>query len=45
MVNLNTEFFVDTNLSVSNANSGLTTTNYLQPNSFKMTINRKNFPN
>ena len=45
MVNLNPTFFAYTALSTSNASSSLTTTNYLQPNSFKMTINRKNFPN
>lgn len=31
--------------SSTSGSSALTTTNFLQPNSFKLTINRKNFPN
>jgi hypothetical protein len=36
---------VDVDLTLANSHSALTNTNFLQPNSFKLTINRKNFPN
>jgi hypothetical protein len=43
MVTLTPSVAVD--LSLTNSSSALTTTNFLQPNAFKLTINRKNFPN
>tara|TARA_R110000822_G_scaffold55462_1_gene141020 strand:- start:7986 stop:8534 length:549 start_codon:yes stop_codon:yes gene_type:complete len=43
MVTLNPSASVD--LSLTNSASAINTTNFLQPNSFKLTIDRKNFPN
>ena len=35
----------DVDLTLTNSGSAITTTNFLQPNAYKITINRKNFPN
>ena len=35
----------DVDLTLGDASSAITTTNFLQPNAYKLTINRKNFPN
>jgi hypothetical protein len=43
MTTFNSTFEID--LSLNNSSSAITTTNFLQPNAFKLLINRKNFPN
>jgi hypothetical protein len=43
MVTLNPSASVD--LTLTSSASAINTTNFLQPNSFKLTIDRKNFPN
>jgi hypothetical protein len=43
MTTFNPSYEVD--LTLTNSNSAITSTNFLQPNAYKLTINRKNFPN